>query len=96
VDFDRHAIIVREAKGSKDRVVMLPHALEQKYPQVGNALGWFWMFPSPTLSIDPRTCCNPGPTASPTTTANTQLAETKYSRLMWAPRSFTRSRNWVR
>ena len=86
VDFDRHVIVVREAKGGKDRVVMLPHslapalrlqmmqaraqweedrkaqrggvetphALEQKYPQVGNTWGWFWMFPSPTLSIDPR------------------------------------------
>ncbi|MDE2606765.1 MAG: integron integrase [Burkholderiales bacterium] len=28
VDFDRHAIVIREAKGSKDRVVMLPRALE--------------------------------------------------------------------
>ena len=28
VDFDRHAIVVREAKGNKDRVVMLPHLLE--------------------------------------------------------------------
>ena len=28
VDFDRHAIVVREAKGNKDRVVMLPHSLE--------------------------------------------------------------------
>ena len=31
-----------------------PHALEQKYPKVGHTWGWFWMFPSPTLSIDPR------------------------------------------
>jgi integron integrase len=86
VDFDRHVIIVREAKGNKDRVVMMPHslapalrqqllasraqweadrqaqrggvetphALEQKYPKVGHTWGWFWMFPSPTLSIDPR------------------------------------------
>lgn len=86
VDFDRHVIIVREAKGGKDRVVMMPHllapalrlqllasraqweadrqaqrggvetphALEQKYPKVGHTWGWFWMFPSPTLSIDPR------------------------------------------
>jgi integron integrase len=86
VDFDRHAIVVREAKGNKDRVVMLPlsledalrrqmltarslweadrqaqrggvdtpHALEAKYPKVGNTWGWFWMFPSPTLSTDPR------------------------------------------
>jgi integron integrase len=86
VDFDRHAIIVREAKGGKDRVVMLPkslasalkqqllyaravwdadqrvqrggvetpHALEQKYPKVGQSWAWFWLFPSPTLSVDPR------------------------------------------
>ncbi len=86
VEFDRHVIIVREAKGNKDRVVMLPrslapalrvqmlaaraaweadrqaqrggvetpHALEQKYPKIGHAWGWFWMFPSFTLSVDPR------------------------------------------
>ena len=86
VDFDRHVIIVRDAKGGKDRVVMLPrslepalrlqllaaraqweadravqrggvetpHALEKKYPKVGHTWAWFWMFPSPTLSIDPR------------------------------------------
>lgn len=86
VDFDRHVIIIREAKGNKDRVVMLPrslapalraqmlaaraqweadrhgqrsgvetpHALGSKYPDVGRTWGWFWMFPSPTLSVDPR------------------------------------------
>ena len=27
VDFDRHVIIVREAKGGKDRVVIMPHSL---------------------------------------------------------------------
>lgn len=86
VDFERHVIIVREAKGNKDRVVMLPralvaplrqqwrharcvweqdrqaqrggvqtpHALEQKYPQVGSTWGWFWLFPSPTFSVDPQ------------------------------------------
>jgi len=86
VDFDRHVIIVREAKGNKDRVVMLPrtlalklraqllharsvweqdrqaqrggvqtpHALEQKYSQVGRTWGWFWLFPSATFSVDPR------------------------------------------
>ena len=27
VDFDRHVIIVREAKGGKDWVVMMPHSL---------------------------------------------------------------------
>ena len=34
--------------------VETPHALESKYPKVGQTWGWFWMFPSPTLSIDPR------------------------------------------
>jgi integron integrase len=86
VEFDRHVIIVREAKGNKDRVVMLPrslapamrmqmlaaravweadrqaqrggvevpHALESKYPKVACTWGWFWIFPSPTFSVDPR------------------------------------------
>ncbi len=87
VDFARHIIIVREGKGNKGRVVMLPrslapamrlqmlasratweadrqarrsgvetpHALDSKYPKLGQTWGWFWMFPSPTLSVDPRT-----------------------------------------
>jgi site-specific recombinase XerD len=87
IDFQRSAIVVREGKGAKDRVVMLPrsmrdeladqlarshrlwaadraaqrsgvalpHALEAKYPRAGLAWGWHWVFPSPTLSVDPRT-----------------------------------------
>ena len=86
VDFARKVIIVREAKGGKDRVVMLPgalapqlhrqllaaraqweadrhsqnggvelpHALDAKYPRAGQSWAWFWLFPSPTMSIDPR------------------------------------------
>lgn len=86
LDFDRGVIIVRQAKGNKDRVVMLPkslagplqqqiaaarrmweedraagrpgvevpHALESKYPKVGQSWGWFWVFPSPTLTTDRR------------------------------------------
>ena len=86
VEFDRHVIIVREAKGNKDRVVMLPlslapalrlqmlaarlawesdrqarragvqvpDALEVKYPRLGQSWGWFWMFPAPKQSVDPR------------------------------------------
>ena len=86
VDFDRHLIVVREGKGGKDRVVMLPraldaalhaqfdaarrcwqadrdagragvwlpHALAVKYPRAAQSWGWFWVFPSPTLSLDPR------------------------------------------
>lgn len=87
VDFDRSVIIVRQGKGNKDRVVMLPRslagdlraqvaqarwlweadraagrggvevpdALESKFPQVARSWGWFWVFPSPTHGVDPRT-----------------------------------------
>lgn len=34
--------------------VYLPHALERKYPEAGKSWGWQWVFPSPTLSTDPR------------------------------------------
>jgi integron integrase len=86
VDFARHTIVVREGKGGKDRVVMLPralaeplrlqlqrshalweadrlaqrpgvylpYALESKYPRAGQTWPWHWVFPSPKLSIDPR------------------------------------------
>ena len=86
VDFERREIIVRDGKGFKDRVtmlplslavplreqiaaarllydedragkregVMLPDALERKYPQAGARWGWFWVFPSDHESTDPR------------------------------------------
>jgi integron integrase len=34
--------------------VWLPESLERKYPNAGRELGWFWVFPSRTLSTDPR------------------------------------------
>ncbi len=34
--------------------VWLPDALERKYPHAGNEFGWFWVFPSQSLSTDPR------------------------------------------
>lgn len=84
--FERNVIIVREGKGAKDRVVMLPravipalraqlqysrslwaadraartpgvelpHALHAKYPKAGETWAWHWVFPAPTLSVDPR------------------------------------------
>jgi integron integrase len=87
VDFDRRVIVVREGKGAKDRVVMLPRALDQplreqlarsrrlweadriaqlpgvflpdalgaKYPRAAESWSWHWMFPSPSLAVDPRT-----------------------------------------
>ena len=35
--------------------VALPRALERKYPNAGREWRWFWLFPSKSLSIDPRT-----------------------------------------
>jgi integron integrase len=35
--------------------VYLPGALERKYPNAGKEWGWFWLFPSKSLSVDPRT-----------------------------------------
>jgi site-specific recombinase XerD len=87
LDFDRHVIYIREAKGNKDRVVMLPSLLAdplrqqlalarndwsrdrrdgvpgvsvpescaRKAPRASVSWYWHWVFPSPTLSIDPRT-----------------------------------------
>jgi integron integrase len=86
VDFVRREIMIRDGKGAKDRVtvlpqslvtalqvqlatarelfdrdraamrpgVYLPHALERKYPNAGASWAWFWVFPAPGLSIDPR------------------------------------------
>lgn len=86
LDFDRGQIVVREGKGDKDRIVMLPQrlasplqehlqrmrlvfeadrraglsgvwlpdALAAKYPQAGIEWPWQWVFPSRSLSTDPR------------------------------------------
>lgn len=35
--------------------VYLPGALEKKYPKAGKEWGWFWVFPSKSLAVDPRT-----------------------------------------
>jgi len=35
--------------------VWLPEALERKYPNAGKEWGWFWVFPSYKLSVDPET-----------------------------------------
>jgi integron integrase len=86
VDLVRRVIVVRDGKGGKDRVVMLPraldgplraqiraahavwqddrdagrpgvhlpHALAAKYTRAAESFAWFWVFPSATLSRDPR------------------------------------------
>jgi len=47
-----------EALHKEDRLaglasVWLPGAVDRKYPNAGRELGWFWVFPSRTLSTDP-------------------------------------------
>ncbi|MBU3947008.1 MAG: integron integrase [Proteobacteria bacterium] len=86
VDFGLNQIIIRDGKGQKDRVTMLPDeiklqlethlkyvkkqheadlsqgyglvflpdALERKYRNANKEWGWQYVFPSKTLSVDPR------------------------------------------
>ncbi|QDX80713.1 integrase [Denitratisoma sp. DHT3] len=86
VDFARQEILIRDGKGFKDRVTMLPrllveplqnhlglveaqhqrdlqagrgdvhlsYALDRKYPNAGREWAWQYVFPSPGLSLDPR------------------------------------------
>lgn len=87
LDFERYEIVVREGKGNKDRVtvlpralvkelklqldksrriyshdrtnlepgVLLPYAIERKYPNANKEWAWHWVFPSGKLSKCPRT-----------------------------------------
>jgi integron integrase len=34
--------------------VYLPNALERKYPNADKEWKWFWLFPAPSLAVDPR------------------------------------------
>ena len=58
-EFEVHLARVREIYEQDRRAgvagVYLPHALERKYPEAGKEWGWFWVFPSRELSVDPRT-----------------------------------------
>ena len=86
VDFERAEILVRDGKGAKDRVTMLPssvapalrehlervrelhrqdlaggygevylpYALDRKYPAAGREWMWQYVFPTSSLSVDPR------------------------------------------
>ena len=55
----RVQMLAARARWEADRQVQLagiqvPDALAVKYPQLGRTWAWYWMFPSPTLSVDPR------------------------------------------
>ena len=32
----------------------MPNALDRKYPRAGVSWSWFWVFPHPDISVDPR------------------------------------------
>lgn len=48
-------VIYEKDRKSKLNGVQLPGALERKYPNAGKEWAWFWLFPSQTPSMDPRT-----------------------------------------
>jgi integron integrase len=58
-DLIQHLTSIRtiydQDRKEKQNGVALPGALEKKYPNAGKEWGWFWLFPSRTLSLDPRT-----------------------------------------
>ena len=57
-DLIRHMAEVRSLyehdRGENLNGVWLPGALDKKYPNAGKEWGWFWLFPSKSLSVDPR------------------------------------------
>ena len=58
-DLHRHLQVVWDIflQDRKNEVpgVYLPYALERKYPNAGKEWQWQWVFPSKSLSMDPRT-----------------------------------------
>lgn len=86
IDLDRGTLTIRQGKGDKDRMTMLPKnlqealanqitkarqiwevdreedqpgvylpgALARKFREATKEFGWFWLFPAPTISRDPR------------------------------------------
>jgi site-specific recombinase XerD len=54
VDLQRKMLLVRDGKGAKDRVTLLPHALARKYPGAHLEPGWQYVFPAEHPSRDPR------------------------------------------
>jgi integron integrase len=57
-DLIRHIAEVRslydQDRGQDLNGAWLPEALDKKYPNAGKEWGWFWLFPSKSLSVDPR------------------------------------------
>ncbi|MBU1754617.1 integron integrase [bacterium] len=49
-----HAVYQKDRKNNIEGV-WLPQALERKYPNASKEWGWFWVFPSYKLSVEPET-----------------------------------------
>ncbi len=49
------AVLLGQDRATKRGVVFLPYALGRMYPRTGESWAWFWVFPSPKLSVDPQT-----------------------------------------
>ncbi len=47
-------VLYEEDRENKINGVYLPNALERKYPNAGKEWIWQWVFPSGTLSVDPK------------------------------------------
>lgn len=48
------AAVYRSDRAAGVAGVWMPNALDRKYPNASVEWGWFWVFPSPVLSTDPR------------------------------------------
>lgn len=46
--------IFEQDRATQRNGVMLPDAIERKYPNAGQEWGWFWLFPAPNESTEPR------------------------------------------
>jgi integrase len=66
IDFTANHIVVREGKGNKDRITMLPSVVQEpltvhlarvralRYRNAACEWGWQWVFSAAHLSVDPR------------------------------------------
>lgn len=52
---NRSRAVWTQDRSAKVPGVELPDALARKYLRAGESLAWHWVFPSPSLSVDPRT-----------------------------------------
>jgi len=51
---DKVRVVYEKDRQDSVEGVFLPYALERKYPNAGKEWAWFWVFPSETISVDPR------------------------------------------